>query len=90
MVLFFPSKDQLKLDLTSKNAGIIVLVFFTLLFLTLSLTLTALGIKYPGFLGMATELWKMFGTTYGALFLAMNITGGTHIPPPPPPAVAGQ
>lgn len=93
MLLFFPNKDQLRLDLTSKNAGIVVLLLFTAAFLVLSIGLTALGIKFPSFLGLAGEIWKLFGTTYSALFLAMNITGGTgggHTPTPPPPAVTGQ
>jgi hypothetical protein len=75
-MVFMPTRSNF--DFTSKNAAILVVMSFTIVFMLGSVGLSMLAVKFPAVMPFSVDLWKMFGSSYGALFIALNVTNSTN------------
>jgi hypothetical protein len=73
-----------KIDLTTRNASIAIVLGLDVLFFAVAIGASV----QPAFAELSTKLWGLFAGTNGALMLALNASG-SNTPTPPPPAVAG-
>ena len=71
-------------NLTTRNSAIAIVLGLDILFLV-----AAIGASVQsGFADLSAKLWGLFGSTNGALMLALN-TSSSNTPTDPPLAVTG-
>jgi hypothetical protein len=70
----------MKIDLTGKNAAIVVILLLDLLFFAVAIALSLHGGELKE---LADKVWGLFTGTNGGLFLILNNEGKRSDPPPP-------